>query len=233
MKRINPDSRFFTLVVLLCLSLPGFTLEKASIQVSAEGSINVMPDFIRIHIGIEKTGDGKANIKRDVDRITRQVLDAAQKLGIAEEHIEASQFSIQPHYDWRDRQRRLAGETVRRSVNIKLYDLTQYTALAAAMAKLDITRMQQQGFDFEDITEHHNQALVKALQQAQQKAELIAKTVGGKLGKVYQVVESSSTAPEHMSVRAMAMTEDSSEAPLDIKPQTVKANVRVIYLLQH
>lgn len=209
-------------------------LDKPHIQVTGEGQVEAMPDFIRLHISIEKTGKNQAAVKQQVDGITQQVLDAATQLGIDDKHIEASQLAIHPQYSWHEGKRSLTGQTVQRGVAIKLYKLAQYSALAEAMAALDISRMNHQGFGYDAPEKHRNIALVKALKKARAKAALIAKTLGRKLDGVYQVSEStgfSNPAPVHRA-EVMSMAADKpAGAPLDIKPQTVTATVNLIYLL--
>lgn len=225
-----------TLLLVPLFSLNSLALDKANVQVSAEGSIEVLPDYINISVQIEKTGQAKANVKTEVDQITRQVIDAALQQGIDKAHIDASQLAIYPQYEWEKSKRILTGETVRRSVNIKLYDLGKYTALANSVAQLDISQMQQQGYGFEDSSQHQNAALVKALANATAKAQLIADTIGQKLGKVYHVSESGGFVSPMPKMRMeMAMMADAAApaaAPLEIRPQTVTANVTVIFLLK-
>lgn len=225
----------FTLSLLL-LSFSSLALNKAHIQVSAQGSIEVLPDYIQLVVIVEKTGMDKAETKNQVDIITQQVIEATQALQIDDEFIEASQLSIYPQYEWIKGERRLVGETVNRRVNIKLYALDQYTALADAIASIDITRMQQQGFGFDDIEAHQNIALVQALEKATAKAELIATTMGRKLGAAYQINENSSGfSPVFRNQALMAKAADSVEvspAPLEIRPQTVNTSVNITFLLK-
>lgn len=229
--------KYFLLAASLAfVSFSSQAMDKPNIQVSAEGSIEVLPDYLQLMVNTERTGKSKANVKNEVDVITQKVIDAARAAGIKAEHIDASQISIQPQYEWDKSKRVFVGETVRRSVNIKLYDLSQYTALADALAKIDITELHQQGYGYEDASAHQNAALVKALNSARAKAELIAETMGGKLGKVYHVSESGSHFAQMPKMRmTMAMAADSvaeSAAPLEIRAQTVSANVSVIFLLK-
>lgn len=224
------------LAALLFTSMAPQAMDKANVQVSAEGSIEVMPDYLQLMVNTERTGKTKANTKQEVDVITQKVIDAARNAGIKAEHIDASQISIQPQYEWDKSKRSLVGETVRRSVNIKLYDLGKYTELADALAKLDITELHQQGYGYDNASEHQNQALVKALNNARNKAQLIADTLGRKLGNVYHVSESGSHFVAMPKGRMMvAMASDSmaeSAAPLETRAQTVTANVSVVFLLK-
>lgn len=224
------------LLLVSLFSLQLMALDKANIQVSAEGSIEVMPDYLQLIIEIEKTGEQKANLKQQVDRISQQVIDAASAVEIKKEHIEAAKISIYPQYHWQDNKRILVGETVQRTIQIKLYDLNQYSALANALAEVDITRMHQPIYGFDDSQAIRNQALVKALNHAQEKAELIANTLDRKLGKAYQVTEHGSSYMPVMRTQMKALAADSSVtepvAALEVKPQTVSTTVNVIFLLK-
>lgn len=224
---------FLLLASLFSLQL--MALNKANIQVNAEGSIEVMPDYLQLTVDIEKTGEHKADLKQQVDRISQQVIDAANDIEIKKEHIEAAKISIYPQYHWQDNKRTLVGETVQRTIQIKLYDLNQYSALANALADIDITRMHQPIYGFDDSQAIRNQALVKALEHAQAKAELIANTLDRKLGKAYQITEHGSSYMPVMRTQMKALAADSaaeSVAALEVKPQTVSTTVNVVFLLK-
>jgi uncharacterized protein len=226
----------FSLALLLGLmSAASFALDKANIQVSAEASVEMLPDYLQFSVQIAKTGNNKAELKNQVDRISQQVLDAADKLSIPSQQIDAASIYIAPEYKWQNNQNVLIGDNVRRTINIKLYQLEQYTALVDAIAKLDITSMSQASYGFEKQEQAKQQALVEALNKAKQKANLIAETMGQKLGKAYQIVENHSGYTPVYQPRLMAMAADSAEskaAPLEVKAQTISQSVSVIFLLK-
>jgi uncharacterized protein YggE len=222
--------------LLLFCSLTATANELANIQVSGSGSVQALPDFINIDISIEKTNKDRAIAKNQSDIITQQVLDAATSLNIEDKHVQASQLFISPQYQWNEQTRVLVGERAVRTVQIKLYDLERYSALADKLVNIDITRFQQRGFGFDHIETHQNEALVGALKNARVKAEVIAKHIGREIGETFQVHESSSQPMPMMrqaNVRMMADSAmESSPAPLEIKEQTVSASINVIYLLK-
>ena len=223
-------------VMALLLPIISFAHEKSYIQVSADGSVDVLPDYIQVNVIIEKTNKSRDAAKIATDIIAEQVIDVARKLHIEETHIQASEIFIQPDYEWEKGKRIHTGEKVHRSVNLKLYQLENYSKLAEHLTKLDITSMQQQGFGFDQIEEHQNLALMQALDKAKIKAQKIANNIKRKLGKVYQVTESGGQLPAihpFQAERVMTLAEPSQHqgAPLEIKPQTVSASVNVVYLL--
>lgn len=223
------------LFLTILLSFNAQALDKPNIQVSAEGSIEVMPDYLQLVLEVEKTSQDKAATKSQVDKIIQQALNITADLAIKPEHLDASNISIYPQYKWEKNQQVFLGDTVKRNLTIKLYDLDRFTKLAEALSKIEITRMQQPIYGYDDLQALKNQALVKALNNAQTKAELIAKTLERKLGKAYQVTEGSATPLPVM--RAMySVAADSADNPapasLEIKSQTIKTSVNVIYLLK-
>lgn len=217
------------------LSFNTQALDKPNIQVSAEGSIEIMPDYLQLTLEVEKTGQHKADIKNQVDKTIQQALNISEKLGIKSEHLNASNISIYPQYKREKNQQIFIGDTVKRNLIIKLYDLNKFTDLAENLSKIDITRMQQPTYGYDDLQKYKNEALKKALENAQIKAELIATTLERKLGKAYQVTEGSLNNLPVM--RAMySLSADSagnvSPASLEVKAQTVRTSVNVIYLLK-
>lgn len=233
---MNTFRQLSVFLLISLLSLSSLALDKANIQVNAEGSIEVMPDYLQLVIDIEKTGEQKSGLKQQVDAISQQVIDAATALEIDKKHIEAAKISIFPQYHWQDNKRTLIGETVQRTVEIKLYDVNQFSALAAALADVDITRMHQPIYGFDDSQTLRNQALVLALKNAQAKAELIAATLDRKLGKAYQVTEHGSSYMPVMRTQVKALAADamqeSAGAALEVKAQTISTTVNVVFLLK-
>lgn len=225
-------------VMLLGFSTTSLADNPATINVNASGNIDVLPDYIHVYVNIEKTKKTKTEAKTEVDRITQKVLDAAKKLNIKDKHIQASDIFARPQYQWNSNNKQIhTGEVVTRSVSIKLYELGSYSALAADLMKIDITNMSQNGFGYDNIEQHQNQALVSALEKAKAKADLIASTLGVKLSGVFQVNESGGDMMPvyHLKgARAEMMMADAGpqEAPLEVKPQTINANVNVSFLIK-
>ena len=230
---------FLSLIVLLIsIFLPvqshAAGIDQPHLNLQAEAEIQASPDFIRLNIQIAATDAEADTAKKQVDEQVQQVLALTQRFHIQAKHIEASQISIHPAYRWKNNERQLQGQKVSREINIKLYQLDQYSAFINELSKVKITRYQQRGFGFDDLAGLQTQALLKALGQSQIKAQLIADKLQRKLGKVYQVSEAPMAQhfPMARSLNASAAADESSHAPLEVKPQTIKSKVNVIYLLK-
>lgn len=226
------------IVLLVCAFIPFKThasdLDFPHLNLQAEAQVELTPDFIRLQLQIENTHKDATVAKAFVDEVSQQVLLLGRKFEIDESNINASQIRSQPQYQWQDKKRVLLGQTISRSIDIKLYRLEDYSSLVNQLMQLNIHRYQQNGFGFDKPDLAKNQALLKALDQASTKAKLIAKHMNRKLGAVFQITEVSNFHQPlaRSSMMAMADSTPKSAAPLEIKAQTVTAKVNVIYRLK-
>jgi len=228
--------RLSSLAFLFLFSLSAIAIDEANIQVNSSGSVQAIPDFINIEISIEKTDKIRSTAKRKADLVTQQVLDITTAMNVKEEHVHASELFIYPEYRWQNQVREHLGEKATRTVRIKLYGLEDYSELAEKLVNVEITRMHQQGFGFDNIEEHRNKAIIQALERAKTKANVIAGEIGRKVTSVFQVSESTSQpGPVHRQMGVAMMAEavaDPTPAPLEVKSQTVNANVHVVFLVE-
>ena len=223
--------------VLLSVFMPmesqADTLNKPHLNLQTSAEIDVMPDFIKLNITIEHQAPTADAAKKHVDAIAEKVLTLSNKLNIPAKHIDNANIQIRPEYQWKDKTRHLLGQKVSLQINIKLYQLEDYGDFIQQLSKINITRFHAQGFGFDDMSALQTQALLKALDKSQVKAQAIADNTGRKLGAIFQVSEIAS--PQHYPV-ARSLQMNSAKTPennhIDIKPQSIKAKVNVIYLLK-
>lgn len=218
--------------VVLSKSFADMTETPPRIQISSSATIEVMPDYLSFVVQVDKVKPTKAKAKEQVDQIVGKVLSALKRYDIDPDDIDASQISASPKYNWTKNERIFVGEQVTRTVKVKLYDKEKYTDIVGSLAKLEITRYYQQGFGYNNIDEHLEQALIKAIEKAKRKAGIIAKQFNMEVKQLREFTES----PGHRPYpRMMAMADNSKSqesAPLEIKPQEISANISVTFDLK-
>lgn len=214
---------------------------------SAEGSIEAYPDQVRLRISITDTATTLASAKQSVDELTDKVTAAAVAHGAKKEDVESSQIFASRHEEWQNNKQVNIGERVQRKVIIVSRDLTKYSELMQAIilvakpAKYREVLIEQSIFEFQDQELVEHQALEQALIQVKNKAELMAKTLDAKLGRVYRITDASLSIspmpayemPMHKSARAMSVAADAgaTASELLIGKQTITQSVQVMYLL--
>lgn len=225
------------LLLLNALVVQAQQPNKAHLNISADAEIEVLPDYVQLHIYVEKLAKDTQSAKQHVDDISQQVLSLSKKMRISDKDIDASQISSQPYYEWQDKKRQLKGQQVKRLINIKLYHLQNYSHFVSLLMDIDIQSYQQVSFGFDDINLQQNKAIILALDQARIKAQLISQHSERKLGDIYAITTNSQ--PHYPSPRGLktalafsAPSDNATTTDLEIKPQIIKAKVNVIYLLK-
>jgi len=130
------------LAVLLCVT--GFSARAdmpAGIHVSGRGTLEVEPDMGYVQLQARKEGMDAGTLKRDLDKIVRDVLTLAKRLGIAERDVTATAVSINPRYQRRDDEMVVSGLTASRSIQVTLRDLDRFGDLLNGALDLGINNL--------------------------------------------------------------------------------------------
>ena len=224
---------------ILCFTLLFSTLVLADddhrfIQVSGNGSIRAMPDYLLLNLSIEATAKELKAAKDTVDNAMKSLLQITTSLNIAEADIDAAQISNHPQYEWRNNNREYRGEQVNRSVTITLRNKESYTDLSHQLLNISAVRIHGSQLKFNDRQALQNQAFANAVEAARKKAAIMAKASDNALGNVLSIQEQGAHAPQpvYAMARMEKMAMDSEPAPMLIQEQTIDAAVVIRYELK-
>jgi len=120
---------------------------------------------------------------------TTALLNKLKGSGVATKDLQTVDLSIQPNYTKSGEQ--ITGYQVTNTVHATFHDLKNAGSVidAAAATVGNAVRIQQMGFSVSDDTAPQAQARTKAVQQAQDQAQQIAKASGSKLGRIRTITE--------------------------------------------
>jgi hypothetical protein len=224
---------------ILCFTLLFNTLVLADddhrfIQVSGNGSIRAMPDYLQLNLSIEATAKDLKAAKETVDNAMKSLLQITTSLNIAEADIDAAQIRNHPQYEWRNNNREYRGEQVNRSVTITLRNKESYTDLSHQLLNISAVRIHGSQLKFNDRQALQNQAFANAVEAARKKAAIMAKASDNALGNVLSIQEQGAHAPQpvYAMARMEKMSMDSEPAPMLIQEQTIDAAVVIRYELK-
>lgn len=182
-----------------------------TIAVSGQAEVPVKPDRARLQLGVTHTSLELRAAETAVNDVVRAYVAEARKLGVRDEQLSTTGISIQPEYSWDEKERsnRLIGYRVSRDIVVVISDLDRLGAHLLAASRAGINQLRPPQLESSRARELQNQALVKAAQDAQAKARLLADTLGVKLGAVRSLSEASQAQPMPM-VKTMAMRADAA-----------------------
>lgn len=215
--------------------------DKPHIYVEGSAEVKVAPDQMTVIVGLEATNPELAVAKENVDERSRRLIQAIKDLGIAPEDMSTTALHINPAFDYRNGERVSLGTRVHRQVEITLRDLNLYAQLIAALVDAKISNTVSTELKVSNESALTDQALLAALDDARQRAEGIAKSLGKKLGAAHSVSEFDLRDDRHQlfSPRhskggsgVMLAAERASSEPFEPGLIVAKAQVYVVFLIK-
>lgn len=161
--------------------------ESPYISVDGIYTIQTVPDMLFMSTQISKVDNSIANATRSVERRSAALIDALKELGIKKEDITSSDFHIFPKYQWVNRIRVFQGSEVSRTINVTLRNLSKYGELIQAVIDADVAVVTHTQLLSSREEELRKQALVGAVKNAREKAQLLLSTEDGSVGSVYSI----------------------------------------------
>jgi len=180
--------KFHFLFLVFLLLLPGLAAaDTRGIQVSGKAKVSVVPDMATFTFAIEGRGQELAVVKQDIDTRTAKLVQLCKSVGVDTKKITATEVSIRPQYNYQNKT--FLGYAVTRTVNVTLTDLDNYSALVSGAIDAGITTIQNIVVDTSSRDDLQREALEAAVQDARDKAQIVARGAGVKLGKVVSIIE--------------------------------------------
>jgi uncharacterized protein len=205
-----------------------------TIGVSGQGEVRAEPDRATVTLGVEsrkpKLEDARAAVAKTVDAVLKLTRD----LKIDPKQVRSTRINVQPEYNWgsgNPNERTLIGYYVARQVEVELHDLEKLGQLLEKSTDLGVNQMGDPRLDSSKRQDLVREALAKAVVDARQNAEVVAKAAGAKLGNARTInANTEFTQPPVPMVRAMAMeAKAAGGAPYQSGEMTFNATVTVQY----
>ena len=220
--------RFLLILVVATFAITTAQAAERLVTVTGEATVAVPPDSAVIRIGVsslEKTAReaGEANAKQ-----MTAVLTTVKASGIAERDIQTSRLSLQPQYDPnKGGTARLTGFQATNQVTVRIRDIDNLPAVLDRAIAAGANEMSGIDFVVSEQSKLLDQARDDAIADARRKAELYAKAVGAKLGKVMSISEEGPAPPQPRPMQAVR----AGAVPVAPGEQTLRAIVSVSYEL--
>ncbi|MDM5318070.1 SIMPL domain-containing protein [Fictibacillus sp. b24] len=198
--------------------------------VTGEGTVSATPDQAIITIGVINEGQNLSAAQKENADKTAAVIQGMLSLGISQSDIQTSSYRIDPQYNYENGQQIFRGYRVEHQLQVTVKDIRktgQVIDTAVASGANSVSSIQ---FTVSNPDAFYNQALTLAIQNAQQKAITMARTLGVTLQPVPVVVQeiSQQLPPRPIPFQA-AMLAQSAETPIQPGENRITATVKVEY----
>ncbi len=220
---------------------PTLISEEASqktISLTGSGVATATADQATLTLGVEVTRDTAGEAIADNAELMAEVIAALKAQGISEDDIKTTSYNVYAQYDWKEDGRELVGYTVSNMVQVTVKDIDNVGNVIDVAGDAGANSIHGISFGLSDeaTAELKTTAYVLAMGDAQDKADLIAETLGLTITGVQSVSESSYTPVRTYVDFAEAGMDSaiSSRAPTPIVSGdlSVSVSVHIVYLFQ-
>ena len=208
-----------------------------TISLTGSGSSSAQADQATVNLGVQIISElANEAIGENAETMTA-VIEAIKALGVSEDDIVTTSYSVYPQYDWTEDGRVFTGYSVTNLVQVTVKDLDIVGDVIDAAAVAGANQINGISFELSDAKreELKTNAYIAALDDAQDKADVIAENLGLTITGVQSVTENSYT-----PVRSYEMYEESiamdgamrAPTPIVSGDLSVTVSVHIVFLFE-
>jgi uncharacterized protein YggE len=215
-----------------------------TISVSGHGESFAVPNIATVSFSVEKTAKTVADAQNQVTTVMNDVLATLKTNGIADKDIQTTSYDVNPKYDYQNSvctinicppsKQILTGYTVSDTVEVKIRAIDTAGTIIGVLGQKNVTNLSGLTLTVEDDSTVKTEARNKAITQAKQQADAIAKGLGVRLVRITSFSESGSAQPIYYSAKNM-MLSSGAAAPtpsIPVGQNTASSDVTITYEIQ-
>lgn len=209
------------------------------ISVTGEGEVLAISDIASLNINISKDGVTAKEAQNLLNESITKTLTYLAEQKIEDKDIKSEYGGLNPKYSYEKcytytcpQNPKIIGYTATQSITVKIRDVDSANTVRTGLADLGITDISGPTFSIDDEDGYKEQARSEAISQAKEKAEVLAKDLGVKLGKVvnYSDNDRNMYPMYEKAMISSTMALDSVSAPTLPKGENkITSNVTITY----
>ncbi len=200
-----------------------------TISVAGTGTVTTEPDTATTTFGVITQGaTAKEAMSRNSQEMAK-VIEALKRAGIASKDLQTQYVSLDPRYD--NQGREIRGYNATNSVSVTVRDLAQVGSVIDSAIAAGANNLSGPSLSREDRDKLYNDALEKAVADAKEKADVLARAAGVAVGPVQSVSENQQGVGGPMPM-GYAMRAAGDATPIEAGTTQITASVRVVFTLR-
>ncbi|MCM3757621.1 SIMPL domain-containing protein [Sporosarcina aquimarina] len=201
--------------------------QRQTMIVTGTGNVTGEPDLVTIQLGITTHSEQLADAQAENTKRSQSVIDRLTTLGIPNNEIQTSSYTVSPQYDYIEGQQLFRNYEVQHQLRVTARDIPSIGEIIDGAVQSGATDVSSIQFSIENSSGLYEQALSKAVGNAQAHAQALAQAADVVLNHVpVNIQEAVQSEARPFTVQMAKM----SAAPR-IEPGTldIQATVTVTY----
>jgi len=168
---------------------------KDTISISGVGKVLAKPDIGQVDLSVISDATTVAAAQKDNTDKMNKITQAMKDLGIDEKDLQTVNYSIYPRYQYTTGKSTIIGYEVTQTLEVKIRNLDKSGDILGKAASMGANQVGSLTFTFDNPESFQSEARQKAVADAKQKAQDLAKGLGVSLGKITSFSETVSGQP--------------------------------------
>lgn len=241
-------------LVMRVADLVGVSNENEYNTITVEGDHEVFaaPDIATVSFSVRAENLDLVKAQEQAETSAASAIAGLKNLGIDEKDIQTTYYNASPRYEWDQKcgqygcetgERKLVGYEVNETVTIKIRDLSKVSGAIGALGGAKVSDIQGPNFDIENRDELVQEAREVAIKEAKEKAKVLAKELGVRLGKIVSYYDGGYGYPmpymakggmdADMAVREeMAQSAPAANPTISEGENRIYSNVSIVYKIR-
>ena len=204
------------------------------LSVSVQAEAKRVPDIATLSAGVvTQAADANAALRANAEEMTK-VVAAIKAAGIAERDIQTSGVNLNPQYRYAGNQPpAITGDQASNNVNLTVRNIGKLGKILDALVATGANQVSGPSFDVDDKESAYDEARRSAIDKAQKRAEMYAKTLDMRVRRIVSISEGGGYGPPRpMPMMAMARMEKAqADTPISPGESSLSVNLDVVFEL--
>lgn len=182
-------------LLLLALLIPTYALADDGdslplVSTSGKAEVRVVPDLADLWFDVEVRHADLAQARKLQAQRAEKVVQALRAAGVAEADLQTSQVTISPSYiENRQETANIQFYSVSQTVTCTVQDLKKVPDITAQVLEAGATGSRPAQLRSSEFRKHRDEARLRAVRVAKEKATALATELGAKVGKPHKITE--------------------------------------------
>ncbi|WP_039041595.1 SIMPL domain-containing protein [Sporosarcina sp. ZBG7A] len=148
--------------------------QRQTMIVTGTGNVTGKPDLVTVQLGITTHSEQLADAQAENTKRSQSVIDRLSTLGIQDNEIQTLSYTVSPQYDYIDGQQRFRNYEVQHQLRVTVKNISTVGEVIDAAVQSGATDVSSIQFGIENSSDLYEQALSKAVGNAQAHAQALA-----------------------------------------------------------
>ena len=197
-------------------------------KVFGKGTVSVKPDTAEVVIGVITENTQLELAQEENAKITQQVINSIKELGVLPKYIQTENYNIRANYDYINGRQVFRGYEVSNNLKVTIRDINFAGEIIDTAVKNGANAVSGINFIVSDATKHYYEALGLAVEDAQNKASIMANELKVKLNIIpIQINEQDKGT---ITPLAMTLKYASGATPIEAGENKITADIEAVFI---